>query len=136
MVIERRLICPRCDSPHGFLRQYMAQWDRWLTVFFQADGDWFYWFDPVVHYDFQRKTGKRVCHSFSDGFAFEKEDWEDNQFFCVVKMHIYAGSHDQSSKICIRMDNKGVPLEINGPTNIMMNAETDLYYFGTLARML
>ncbi len=136
MVIEERLNCPHYDSLHDFLRQYMALEDRLLTAFFQADGDWFYRFDPVVRYpddsykgdyNFHRRTGKRVYHSFSGGFAFEKEDWEDSQFFYVVKRHICSSSQDQPSKIRIRFDNNGVPLEIDELRKMNTDEENALY---------
>ncbi len=137
MAIEERFHCPHYESLHDFLRQYMALEDRWLTVFFQADGDWFYRFDPVVRYpddsykdgqNFKRETGELVHHSFSDGLAFEKEEWEESQFFYVEKMHICGGSHKRPSKICILFDSNGVPLEISELQNVMTEAEADLYY--------
>lgn len=139
MVIEERYNCPHYDSLHDFLRQYMALEDRWLMEFFQADRAWVYQFDPVIplgwgnnynkynEKDFERVTGEQVYHSFTDGLALEKEDWEDSQFFYVSKMHICADLRDKSSKICVRTDNNGVPLEIDEFRNIITDEEDALY---------
>ena len=136
MVIEKRFNCPHFDSLHDFLRQYMALEDRLLTTFFQTDAIWVYRFDPVIcypdnrykgDYDFKRESGERVYHSFSDGLVLEKEDWEDSQLFYVEKMRICTDSHNESSKICVRMDNNGIPFEIDGLRNIMTDEENTLY---------
>ena len=139
MVIEERLNCPRYDSLHSFLQQYMALEDRVLETFFQDEKYCVYRFDtlyrPKWHGNSERfcryEEGECVYQSFSSGLAAEKENiaeyLEDFLNFSVTKMKIRSDSRKEPWEIKIKVDENGVPLEIVGDKNAILDEEFDLF---------
>lgn len=138
MVIEERINCPRYDSLHGFLRQYMALEDRLLDDFFRDDENFVYRFDTLYSADYGGyngyEEGESVYRSFKDGLAAGKESIaeyaEDFLDFSVTRMEILSGTSKTPWRLRVRVNEEGVPLGINvwHTTGAFSEEEFDLLY--------
>ena len=141
MVIEERLNCPRYDSIHTFLRQYMDLEDRLLADFFQDKKGYVYRFDPLYRPDYFGDNeyhgyldGDSLYESFSGGLAAEKgkvaEYADDFLKFGVLKKKIISDFHTTPWELCIQInqDGEALKIDVRSDKGAISEMEFDLLY--------
>lgn len=131
MVIEYRPNCPRYDSLHEFLRQYMELENSLLDRFFATESNCVYLFDKKYlpeHYCFDKRRyyldryigyelGRTLYSDFTTGLDIENkkitEDVDNFLYYRVTKISILSSDTQKSTELSVRVDFKGNPLEID-----------------------